>query len=177
MEQRDAYDLAYLIDGPWILSMSSPTGKDVSAIFAAISADLAGEVRGSSGGGPDPAGNAAETRIAWRARSVSELTPVEALMRLRAAGASASRKDVTGDGGHRIVEIGLGSTRGALHLVAPRAKAEAFLADLRSRAVNHCASRDGDVLVVAAGAGEIGAPGFLRRVLDGLPGDVACAPR
>jgi serine/threonine protein kinase len=94
-DRAQELELAYGIEGPYVLSLTGKAQDSTLAIFDQLGAGLSLSLRGSSFGHPDPASDANDAKPLWRATSLADLSLAELGSRLRAAGLTVGAPNMT----------------------------------------------------------------------------------
>jgi hypothetical protein len=166
-DREHGLELVYGIQGDHVLSVASSDEKAAVAVFDKLASGIELRIRGSSFGRPDPATQADDAKLHWRAKSLSDLTLPELMSRI--AVADANLGEVTIAPHHWSVVTGRAQHRGRVDVfqsTGPRA--EALLASIKRSNVAYSEVKSGTARVVVHGPGGLGQKAFLDKVLSDL---------
>jgi hypothetical protein len=169
-------ELVYGITDNWVLCIAGHDAKKITAAFEVLAADIQLTVRGNSFSGPDPATNAADSKVTWTAKSLDQLSFMELDFRIRATGAEsqlapkpAAWSFTVKLQNHKgeLAFFGLESPEGQQALAS-------HLAKLGARPYAY--AQDPKAAMVTSGTGELSKAAFLERVLEGITVPVLSGP-
>ena len=169
-DRAHGHELVYGVQGDRVLSVAGSKPGPTQRVFDELARGFSFEARGSSFGGPNPAMNAADAKVLWRAKSLTDLSLGELLSRLATRGATVTELHLVAK--RYTVAFTHGSHEGKLDVLdATDAEADRLIATLAAAGTPFAEARGKSRRAIAQGRGGIGSKPFLDGVLDGLTRD------